>query len=448
MKSLTAAARALFEDDNRFSESAQVIQVAPNDAMTMDPNGIFVHEGHVARVVLITEGLGNRRNMNFYSSDAIMTAPAIFEGKSCFLNHPSASEDRDIPERRVQDKCGYFKNCRVESVDGVAACTGELHFDLSEAGRDAFDKARTALHYRQEFPGIDSEYVGLSIHADGDWEDRSVQWQGETLQVKYVTRFTDAVSCDLVTSPARGGRILTLVESIAGANPKKEEGPMKEKLKKLMEAARTALKQADEEKDPAKKSERIAEARKLNDQFLTEAKNSAFAESDPEETPKGDDAPKGDETPAAAKESKAAMCAKDKESKKEDGDMESKESKDDEEADDAAAMKKKKAAAKKKADDAKDDDDDDNVEANRIAVDAILKESGVIVGQKRADRLKTLSLKEAREEIEMLAEDQKVLARSILKQMQVPASIFSKMTEAEKDGAGETNNHMFADCYR
>lgn len=423
---LAAAARQLVESD-RFVESIDLLS-ADIAQMNVDAQ---IREGHVARVVLITEGLGNRRNLNYYGPSAIMSAPAIFEGKSAFLNHPSEDDERNIPERRVQDKFGYFKNCRVEILDGVKACTGELHFDLSEAGRQAFEKACTALHYKSEFPGVDSEYVGLSIHADGDWEDRTVQWQGETLQVKYVTRFTDAVSCDLVTSPARGGRILALVESAAGANTTEEVGSMKEKLKKLMEAARSAIRNADEEKDPTKKAEKLAEARKLNDAFLIEASKAAYEKGPEDAAAEAEAAEKGDT--AEAKESAASE-------KKEDA----------EEADDAADAKKKKAAAMKKKAAAKDDgEDDDTVEANRIAVKSILSESGVIVGAKRTEQLARLTLREAREQIEMLAEDQQAIVRNVLKQMRVPTGARAKVTESERDGEGaESNNFMFADNLR
>lgn len=432
MRCLTKAARQLFESD-RFSEAAEFVQIEPRPA---DATAIYVNEGHVARVILITEGLGNRRNMNYYSSDAIMTAPRIFEGKSCYLNHPSESEERDIPERRVQDKCGYFKNCRVENVGGLTACTGELHFDLSEAGRQAFDKACTALHYKSEFPGLDAEYVGLSIHADGDWDDRTIQVDGERLDVKYVTKFTDAVSCDLVTSPARGGRILALVESAAGAIDRqpKEVDQMKDKLKKLMEAARSALRKADEEKDTAKKAELVSEARKLNDQFLTEASKAVYSESDPkEEKPKESEEtpPAEDPAPAEVKESKK------KEDKCSDDDVE-------ESDDDEDFPPKSKKKAKKK-----DDDDADKVEANRIAVASLLKESGIIVGAKRLERLSKLSLREAKDEIEMLAEDQKSIVKGVLKEMRVPTVAHVKATESERDGDGESNNNaLFADCFR
>lgn len=435
---LIQAAKEITSND-RFSEAAEFVSIPVNPA---DPTGIYAHEGHVARVILITEGLGNRRNMNYYSSDAIMTAPRIFEGKSCYLNHPSESEERDIPERRVQDKCGYFKNCRVETVDGLTACTGELHFDLSEAGRQAFDKACTALHYKSEFPGLDAEYVGLSIHADGDWDDRTIRYEGETLDVKYVTKFTDAVSCDLVTSPARGGRILALVESAAGAirhegaieKQPKEVDQMKDPLNKLMEAARSALRKADEEKDPAKKAELISEAHKLNEKFLSEASKAAHTQGDPkEEKPKESEEtpPAEDPAPVEAKESKKKemdKCADDAEESDDDEDF---------------PPKSKKKAKKKD-----DDEDADKVEANRIAVASLLKESGIIVGAKRLERLSKLSLREAKDEIDMLAEDQKSIVKGVLKEMRVPPVAHAKATESERDGDGESNNSLFADCFR
>lgn len=175
-------------------------------------------EGTCFDVILITEGLGNRRDMNFYSAEAIVSAPDVFEGKPCFLNHPSASDEMDIPERRVEDKCGYFKNCRaVDLREGMKALRAELHFDLSESGKIAADKARTALHYRKEFPASSEEYIGLSVNADGITEDRVMTVEGERVEVNYVSAFSAATSCDLVTTPARGGRILALLESAGGS---------------------------------------------------------------------------------------------------------------------------------------------------------------------------------------------------------------------------------------
>lgn len=245
-------------------ESAQFVETV------ITKEGVPAGEGPRVRVVLISEGLGNRANMNYYGPEAIQSAPGIFEGKSCFLNHPSEWEEQDIPERRVENKCGYFKNVRVEVMDGLSCVTGELHFDLSETGQMGYQKALTSLHYKQEFPGSTDEYVGLSINADGDVEKRAVAWMGEQLDVKYVTRFTDASSCDIVTTPARGGKFLALVESAVGAL-NKEDTAMKKGLTESLKALRSLLNEASKEKDAKVLAEKVAEAKKTFEAFLKEA---------------------------------------------------------------------------------------------------------------------------------------------------------------------------------
>lgn len=360
-------------------------------------------EGPMMRVVLITEGLGNRRNMNYYGAEAIRSAPAIFEGKPCFLDHPSESESRDIPERRVRQKCGYFKNCRVEMLEGRQSLVGDLHFDLSDDGRQGFLKALTALHYRREFPGLESEYVGLSINADGEVDDRRVNWEGELLDVNYVTRFTDAMSCDIVTSPARGGRFLALVESAAGAKPKKE-GQMNKKLEEALKAVTTALEEADKEQDAAAKATKTAEANQLFKAFLVEAKA--------ESTVDGDD----------------------KDNKKEGDDVEGGKKK---ESDPDAADKKKK---EKKED---DDKDKDAIESKRIAIEALGKTAGVDLTENQLKKLSGLPLAEAKEEIADLKKMVESVTKKVINSVAAPSARIALMSEAERKAAGAENNSLF-----
>jgi len=204
-------------------------------------------EGPKVQVILLTEGLGNRRDMNYYGPEAVASMPRAFEGAPMFLDHPSVSEDKDIPERRVRAKVGYFKNLRVESIGGKAACCGEVHFDLSDEGRNAYRKAETAVHYRKYNTG--REYIGLSVNASAARaERRKIAIDGSQESVNYVLEFAaPAESCDMVTIPARGGAFIALMESVSGARMKKEDTRM-ETLKRL-EAAQAALKEAEGEKD-------------------------------------------------------------------------------------------------------------------------------------------------------------------------------------------------------
>lgn len=246
-------------------------------------------EGCMVRCVLITEGLGNKRDRNYYGPEALKSGLAVFEGASAYLNHPTEEEEQIIPERRVEAKCGYFKNLKLEKYRDpktgtmVNGLCGELHFDLSEAGRCAYEKALTALHYRAEFPDSPYEYVGLSVNADGSAERRTIEVDGERMEVNYVLEFArDAsTSCDVVTSPARGGRFLAAMtedeKGVIRVVLHKEE-TVKDKLKKLFASARTALKLAESEKDESKRKAKLAEAQAKMKEAEEEAEKSEEAE--------------------------------------------------------------------------------------------------------------------------------------------------------------------------
>lgn len=218
----------------KFKESARILE-AKQDG----PNG-----EKIFKVVLITEGLGNLRNKNYYGPEAIESAVKAFEGKWCFLNHQDENEAQSLPERRVQDKGGFYKSLELSEDNGRKACIGELHCDLSETGRMLAEKLRSALKYKEAFPQSELEYVGLSVNGDGDSEPKTMDVGGEPMEVNYVTAITEGDSCDLVTTPARGGRSLGVIqEDMAGANSSasKEDG-MKKKLQPILTLITEALK--------------------------------------------------------------------------------------------------------------------------------------------------------------------------------------------------------------
>lgn len=193
----------------RFTESARFIEggAAPAE----DQHVGSAPSGPVIKCVLITEGLGNRHDMHYYGRECIETGAPLFEGKPCFVDHISKSGEEDRPERTVRDKCGYFTDVRAEEVAGRLGLVANLHYDLSETGELAYKKALTAIRYKQDLAGRPGEYVGLSISADGSLDQRTLLINGEELDVKYVTRFTDVGSVDQVTAPARGGRFLQVL---------------------------------------------------------------------------------------------------------------------------------------------------------------------------------------------------------------------------------------------
>lgn len=215
-----------------------------------------VQEGRRFRVLLITEGL-SKNGRNYYGPEAIQSCLEAFEGAPAFIDHPSKSEDEDIPERRVRAKCGYYKGVEVARLaSGELAASAEFHTDLSESGRLAAEKCLTAVHYSQELPDSTLDYVGLSINADGEGEQKTVRVGEADRDVNYVTKILPGGSVDIVTEAARGGRVVALLESI-----RKGEGPMK-KLLESLQAVVAGLKAAKGEKDAATAAAKLSEAEK------------------------------------------------------------------------------------------------------------------------------------------------------------------------------------------
>lgn len=340
--------------------------------------GIKGKEGPRVTCVLITSGLGNRNQMNYYSVEAIQKGASLFEGKPCFLDHMAESETTERPERSVKEKCGYFKNVRAESIDGNVGLVGELHFDLSESGQMAYQKALTAIHYKGEFPNSSQEYVGLSINANGLREKRKVQVDDEMLEVNYVTEFTDVGSIDEVTTPARGGRFLaTLVESAAGAILKRKD--TQTMIVKKLKAALTALTEASkDEKLSDELKAKLTEAEKPLNSLLKEAMKCA------------------EESEEESEEESAEEATDDQEPEKKDA---------------GEGVKPGHTITKtvkvkhdvNETDDGDDDEDEkdgkDAQESKRGYIKSLLKESGIPKKVWNLDRLCGLTLKEAKADI-------------------------------------------------
>ncbi len=166
-----------------------------------------------ARVVIMTEGLGNLRDKNFYTADAVESAAKVFNGKQFFVDHPSAREEDDRPERSVRDLGGYFYGTELgavrdpESGERLRACFATLKFADSEPGRLAYDQMREALEYQRRFPGSKDVYAGLSINGGGVSHPGTLRG----MEVNMVTEIQEAFSADIVTKPARGGRFVALM---------------------------------------------------------------------------------------------------------------------------------------------------------------------------------------------------------------------------------------------
>lgn len=215
---------------------------------------------HKFRVALIQEGLGNLRDGFYYTREALEGAVAAFEGRKCYADHPSRSEEQDRPERSVRDIIGHFENVTVEeSDDGAAMLCADLIMLPDPPFEWARSLVRESLEFSKKYP--DKELVGLSINANGDAvalpidkflteskipdgaKPKLLRAKEQGLsQVRVVQAITDAVSTDLVTEPGARGKVLSLIEG----------EPMKAKKVKMKQAEDEAkMKHAEDE---AKKS--------------------------------------------------------------------------------------------------------------------------------------------------------------------------------------------------
>jgi len=418
------------------TESAKLISVT-EPVPTKDSSNAWL-EGPKVKVILISEGLGNRRDMNFYGPEAIDSAPFAFEGAHCFLNHPSYSEERDIPERRVQDVAGYFKNVQVDVVEGRRCVTGEIHFDLSETGRMGYNKMLTALHYQTEFPGADREYVGLSVNADGESEPRRLNLEGEDLDVNYVTKFTNARSTDIVTLPARGGKALALVESIAGAEMRNKE--VRTMLVKRLQAIHNALKEAKATDDKEKKESLLTESSKIAQALLKDALDAASRskvkesetseeESDAEEADDMED--EQDAIPEPGHKIKKTVTKTVHHIGDDDGD-------DDEEEEKESEGKESDTESEKES---------ETHEANRLAVEHLIAKSELEPELFDVEDLAHRGLREAKREIHRMKRVAEAWTRRAIKIVgDVSPAHAAKFSESGKSGNKADNTALFADC--
>lgn len=192
-----------------------------------------------AKVLIITEGMGNLKDKNFYTADAIRSAARVFNGKRFFLDHPSRSDEEDRPERSVRDLAGYFYETQLGTVkdpdtgESLAACYAKLKFAESQPGNLALGQVLAALEYQQRFPDSKDVYCGISINGGG------ISHPGEIkgVEVNMVTEIQEAFSADIVTMPARGGKFLAMVsESVKRAGKETTTARAMEGLKDLYAA--------------------------------------------------------------------------------------------------------------------------------------------------------------------------------------------------------------------
>lgn len=146
--------------------------------------------GHRYRARLIE---GDRWGSSGYYSREVLErdGPNVWPaGTQVYLDHPSATEQADRPERSVRDLAGKITSAPVYEADGLYA---DVEF------------------YPHTAPILEALWddVGMSIRAAGTAE--TAERDGRTGPV--ITSLSEGVSVDVVTRAGAGGKLVAMIES-------------------------------------------------------------------------------------------------------------------------------------------------------------------------------------------------------------------------------------------
>lgn len=138
----------------------------------------------------------------FYPAEVLMRdGPRAFPaGTHVYLDHPTADEDSDRPERSVKDLAGYL-------VDGA-------RFEESPDGRGLFARIQFIPEIKDRITSL-APVIGLSIRAAGEVE---MMPDGQ----RVVRSIAEGLSVDVVTRAGAGGRLVTMTESTQPESPPAE----------------------------------------------------------------------------------------------------------------------------------------------------------------------------------------------------------------------------------
>jgi len=170
--------------------------------------------------------------------------PKVFaQGTKMYWNHPTATEERERPERSLRDLAAELAGPAEWRADGP---TGPgLYADAHVFGpfRDAVNEL--------------APHIGVSIRAMG----KANKGQAEGREGNIIEEIVSAQSVDFVTEPGAGGRVLQLFESARrDVAPEPQEVKVNEQE---AQALRDANAQLTTELEAAK-----AEAQRLNEALL------------------------------------------------------------------------------------------------------------------------------------------------------------------------------------
>lgn len=171
------------------------------------PIRLVLREARIARkgtsfeATVIREGAGNPTDRRYYTRQALQKAvrEGLFEGLQCYADHPTASEEKDQPERSVRKLIGHFREARLTDESGKAAVRARF-VPIQGAGYEWV----TSLIESSLAAPVDRPLIGISIDGFGDTDGTTQSINGRDYEL--IREISLLASADLVTRTATGGR--------------------------------------------------------------------------------------------------------------------------------------------------------------------------------------------------------------------------------------------------
>lgn len=163
------------------------IQLAESMAFTAPDNLVAEGQGRL-QVTIMTPGWGSS---GYYSTDVVEAAgkDRVFPaGTHMYINHPSATESYDRPER------------------DIATLAAVLLEDGRWDGSKLVSEAVVFSNWRQPIAEM-APYIGVSIRGSAEVEENG---EAEGRRGRIITRLTEGSSVDFVTRAGRGGSVAVL----------------------------------------------------------------------------------------------------------------------------------------------------------------------------------------------------------------------------------------------
>lgn len=212
-------------------------------------------------VAVLIEAGTNYSKRRHYPKQTIKEAAPLFSGLKMYIDHPTAAQDREKPERSIRDWVSTIEKSWYE--DGKAMGLIKVHDDW------LWSKLKEDKVFRAQ--------IGISINASGKRHTKVIE--GQNMEV--IEEIVSPKSVDWVTEPGARGRVEYLVES----QSRKEDSEMLktvklEEVKKerpdLIESIETELRAKIQAENEVKIQEAvkagIAKGLKDHDEKVKEAK--------------------------------------------------------------------------------------------------------------------------------------------------------------------------------